>query len=91
MARYIKLTRKIKNSYTWSLKLKSGSLIRIQQRNYASHVMCMPHERAIKQLMFNDDCGTKRGRPTKTLLEQVICSEIVTLDQFCNLSIGRRF
>ena len=39
--------------------------------------------------MFNDDRGTKRGRPAKTLLEQV--TENVTLDQFCNLSIGRRF
>ena len=42
----------------------------------------MPNERAIKQPMFNDDRGTKRRRPTKTLPEQVICSENVTLDQF---------
>ena len=37
-----------------------GSFIRPQQRNYASHVKRMSHERAIKQLIFNDDRGKTR-------------------------------
>ena len=68
-----------------------GSFIRLQQKKYASHVIRMPQERTTKRLMFNDDRCTKRGRSAKTLLEQVICSENVSVDQFCNLSIGRRF
>ena len=68
-----------------------SSFIRTQQKKYPSHVVRMPNERAIKQPMFNDDRGTKRRRPTKTLPEQVICSENVTLDQFCNLSMAESF
>ena len=62
-----------------------GSFIRPQQRNYASHVKRMSHERNNLYLMRIVE------RPAKTITDQVICSENVTLDQFCNLSIGRRF
>ena len=36
--------------------------IKTQQSNYASHITRMSYERSLKQLMFNDDVYTKRGR-----------------------------
>ena len=45
--------------------------IRLQQKNYAAHVIRMDKERCIKQLMFNDDKYHKVGRTTPSLLDQV--------------------
>lgn len=63
--------------------------IRTQQSNYASHIVRMSHERSLKQLMFNDDVYTKRGRYAKTLIDQVIHDRNLSLDSFCSLSIKR--
>ena len=76
-------------NYTVSVELRMlVPLSEHSKKKYPSHVVRMPNERAIKQPMFNDDRGR---RPTKTLPEQVICSENVTLDQFCNLSMAESF
>ena len=65
--------------------------IKTQQSNYASHITRMSYERSLKQLMFNDDdVYTKRGRSTRSLIEQVIHDRNISIDQFCALSINRR-
>ena len=46
--------------------------IRKQQQNYMKHVIRMPLDRSVKMLAFNCDNYTKRGRPCKTLLDQVV-------------------
>ena len=48
-----------------------SDFIRNQQKCYAAHVIRMPIERKIKQLMFNDDKYRRVGRMIPTLLEQV--------------------
>ena len=53
-----------------------------------AHVIRMPNERSLKQLMFNDDTYRKRGRPFKTLLEQVLSDKDVSIDVFCNRSLN---
>ena len=64
--------------------------IKTQQSNYASHITRMSYERSLKQLMFNDDVYTKRGRSIRSLIEQVIHDRNISIDQFCALSIYRR-
>ena len=39
---------------------------------------------------FNDDDYRKRGRPVKTLLEQVLFNENNTVGEFCRLSLKDR-
>ena len=46
--------------------------VKLQEHNYASHVVRMPLSRSIKLLLFNDDWYKKRGRPSKSLLDQVV-------------------
>ena len=48
-----------------------SSFIKCQQRNYAMHVIRMPFGRNVKSLLFNDDKYVLRGRPAKTLIDQV--------------------
>ena len=40
--------------------------------------------------MFNDDTYRKRGRPFKTLLDQVVSDKDVSIDVFCNRSLNER-
>ena len=54
--------------------------IRLQQKNYAAHVIRIDMERCIKQLMLNDDKYHKVGRTTPFLLVQVLRSENYTMD-----------
>jgi len=61
-----------------------SNFVRQQQKNYAGHVIRMPVERCAKQLMFNDDKYRKVGRPTPTLLEQVLKDNNCTIDIFIN-------
>ena len=61
--------------------------IKNQQSKYSAHVIRMSNERSSKQLMFNDDVSRKRGRPLKTLLEQVISNKNLSIDEFCKKSI----
>ena len=68
-----------------------SSFIKSQQRNYAMHVIRMPWERSVKSLMFNDDRYMLRGRPSKTLIDQVTQNEHVSMDQLCNLALGKKF
>ena len=46
--------------------------IKGQQCNYAGHLVRMNVDRAVKQLMFNDDKCSKAGRSVPTLLDQVV-------------------
>ena len=55
-----------------------------------AHVIRMPNERSLKQLMFNDDTYRKRGRPFKTLLDQVVSDKDVSIDVFCDRSLNER-
>ena len=64
--------------------------IKLQQRNYALHVIRMSLERNVKCLTFNDDKNVRRGRPVKSLLNQVTDNENVTIDQLCNISLGKK-
>ena len=41
--------------------------------------------------MFNDDKYVLRGRPSKTLMDQVTQNENVLIDQLCNLALGKKF
>ena len=69
------------------------SALSFQMLNYTVSVelrMLVPLSEHSKKNIHHDR-GTKRRRPTKTLPEQVICSENVTLDQFCNLSMAESF
>ena len=68
-----------------------SSFIKSQQRNYAMHVIKMPWERSVKSLMFNDDRDMLRGRPSKKLIDQVTQNEHVSMDQLCNLALGKKF
>jgi len=61
--------------------------IRRQQKNYLSHVVRMNCERSIKQLTFNNDIYKKRGRPIKTLLDQVTEELSISNDEFCTLAL----
>ena len=61
--------------------------IRKQQKNYAGHVVRMPVDRSIKQLMFNCDKYHRIGRTTPSLLEQVLSDNNLTVERFINLSM----
>jgi len=61
-----------------------SNFVRDQQKSYAGHVIRMPVERCVKQLMFNDDKYRKVGRPTPTLLEQVLKDNNCSIDVFVN-------
>ena len=61
--------------------------VRRQQKNYLSHVVRMNCERSIKQLTFNNDTYKKRGRPIKTLLDQVTDELSISIDEFCTLAL----
>lgn len=65
--------------------------IRNQQLKYATHVIRMPLERSVKQLSFNDDTYTKRGRSCRSLIDQVAYDRNISLDNLCSLSITKKF
>ena len=62
--------------------------IKSQQCNYMAHVVRMKLSRNIKQLAFNNDHYTKRGRPIKSLLDQVTENMNMNVDGFCSYAIG---
>ena len=64
--------------------------IREQQQNYMKHVIRMPLDRSVKMLAFNCDNYTKRGRPCKTLLDQVTESSGLSIDGLCNRALARK-
>ena len=65
--------------------------IKQQQRNYVAHVIRMSHDRSSKMLAFNNDKYTKRGRNSKSLLDQVIENENCSLDEFYNMAIRKKY
>ena len=50
----------------------------------------MPHNRIPKTLLFNEDKYKMRGRPFKSLLEQVLKNESLTLDRLCNNAMMKK-
>ena len=62
--------------------------VRNQQRSYVAHVIRMSVHRNVKKLTFNNDTYTRRGRPVKSLVDQVVENENV--DRFCNLVLQRK-
>ncbi|XP_066925851.1 uncharacterized protein [Clytia hemisphaerica] len=64
--------------------------IKNQQRNYVAHVIHMQVNRNVKKLTFNDDKYTKRGRPVRSLMEQVMANENLGIDGLCNDALKRR-
>ena len=50
----------------------------------------MSQDRTVKMLMFNDDKYTKRGRPCKTLIDQVVERNGTTVDEVSNRALMRK-
>ena len=40
--------------------------------------------------MFNSDKSVRRGRPSKSFLDQVTDNENVSVDQLCNIALGKK-
>ena len=40
--------------------------------------------------MFNNDKYVRRGRPSRSLLDQVSDNENVSVDQLCNIALGKK-
>ena len=78
---------RINNQQLYSLCGTSDASIFVkkQQLNYCEHLICMPHSRIPKALLFNEDKYKKRGRPFKSLLEQVLKNESLTLTGFATM------
>jgi len=64
--------------------------IKSQQHHYVSHIIRMPVTRTVKLLTFNNDHYTKRGRPTKSLLDQAIEFKNVSLNQYVTLALSKK-
>ena len=63
--------------------------VKDQQRKYIAHVVRMKIHRNVKKLTFNDDTSKKRGRPVKSLIDQVTDGMNVDVDRFCNYALGK--
>ena len=63
--------------------------VKEQQFRYACHVVRMPLNSGVKQLMFNDDSYVKCGRPKLSLLEQVAQNKNLSIDGLCNVAVKR--
>ena len=50
----------------------------------------MSTQRSIKKLMFNDDVYSKRGRPVKSLIVQVIDNKKLSVDEICTLALRKK-
>ena len=68
-----------------------SNFIKSQQHHYLSHVIRMPISRSLKLLTFNDDHYTKRGRPNKSLLDQVVERRSISIiAQYCSLALSKK-
>ena len=54
------------------------------------HVIRMSLERNVECLTLNGDKNVRRDRPVKSLLNQVTDNGNVTIDQLCNISLGKK-
>lgn len=61
-----------------------------QQKNFIAHIIRMGANRDVKKLTFNDDKYTKKGKPVKSLLQQVVDDNNVTVDTFCNMAMKKK-
>lgn len=61
--------------------------IKQQQYNYSVHVIRMSLDRSTKMLMFNDDRYSKRGRFSKSLLDQVVANKNCSVDELCKMAL----
>ena len=52
--------------------------VKKQQLNHFEHLIRMPHSRITKTSLFNEYKYKKRGKPFKSLLEQVLENEPLT-------------
>ena len=50
----------------------------------------MNASRSLKMLAFNDDQYKKKGRPTKSLIDQVVGNFNMTLSQYCSLALSKK-
>ena len=66
-----------------------SDFINKQQKSYTSHIIRMSNNSCMKQLMFNSDQYTRRGRPIGVLLEQVVKRNNTSIDAFCNLAMKK--
>ena len=64
--------------------------VKKQQSRYCEHIIRMSQDRTPKMLMFNNEKYSKRGRPSKSLLEQVIENNSCTLDTLCNNALSKK-
>ena len=64
--------------------------VKKQQLNYCEHLIRITHSRIPKTLLFNEDKYKMRGRPFKSLLEQVLKNESLTLDRLCNNAMMKK-
>ena len=64
--------------------------IKSLQHHYVSHIIRMPVTRTAKLLTFNNDHYIKRGRPTKSLLDQAIEFKNVSLNQYFTLALSKK-
>ena len=67
-----------------------GYFIKSQQHRYVGHVIRISSSRSLKLLTFNDDHYTRRGRPAKSLLDQVVDRKNISISQFCSLALGKK-
>ena len=65
-------------------------IYKVATAHYALHVIQMSLERKVKCLTFNEDKNVRRGRPVEPLLNQVTDNENVSIDQLCNISLGKK-
>ena len=68
-----------------------SELIKIQQRNYAAHLVRSDNGNMTKKLLFQEDKCSKRGRNTNTLLKQVLANFGYEKLVFINKSVSREF
>ncbi len=68
-----------------------SEFIKIQQRNYAAHLVRSDNSLMTKKLLFQEDKCSKRGPNTNTLLKQVLKNFGFEKSIFIKKAIGREF
>ena len=68
-----------------------SAFIKTQQRKFLAHIIRADLKKNVKKLTFNSDKYTKRGRPAKTLLENVTGELNTSVDAFCTMALQKKF
>jgi len=58
------------------------SFVLKQQASYLGHLVCQSNKCLTKRLLFNDEKGSKQGRPFETVEDKVLKNSNLTKDQF---------